>query len=107
MPVNALAHMETAARRAELDRRHKRTPAHLALVVPNVLEELAPPPATTLLDRKRTKLERLEELERELSILLSASAPIAWREMRRALWRLLRRARRELRAAERAAVGCS
>lgn len=48
------------------------------------------------------KADRLLVLEYELSRFLETSAPGTWREMRRVLWRLIRRARRELRAIERA-----
>lgn len=72
--------------------------APLFALIPN----LVPPAPAPPLDAKRTKLEHLEHLERELCFLLADSAPVTWREMRRTLWRLIRRARRELRAAERA-----
>lgn len=61
-------------------------------------------------DRPRTRAElardrvvRLEELEDELTRFLAKCAPATWADARRALWRILRRARRELRAAERSA----
>jgi len=56
-----------------------------------------------LLEARRTKLEQLEQLAQDLGVLLSTSAPRTWRELRRSLWTLIRRARRELRAAERGA----
>lgn len=51
-----------------------------------------------------TRLERLEQLERELGALLFVSAPHLWRQIRAPLRRLLNRARRELRAADRADI---
>lgn len=50
------------------------------------------------------RLDRLEELEADLYRLLATSAPQSWNEMRRPLVNLMRRARRALRAAERAEV---
>lgn len=67
-----------------------------------IMPNLAPPAPIAPLERKRTRVEQLQELERELSDFLRAQAPATWIDMRRTLWRLIRRARRELRAAERA-----
>jgi hypothetical protein len=49
-----------------------------------------------------TRVARLETLERQLEQLLSTNAPHLWRQIRAPLRRLLNRARRELRAADRA-----
>lgn len=49
-----------------------------------------------------TRVGRLEALERDLSRFLAESAPHIWREIRAPLRRLINRARRELRAADRA-----
>jgi hypothetical protein len=51
------------------------------------------------------RVERLERLELELERLLSKSAPRVWSQIRAPLWRLLKQARRELRAADNAGEG--
>lgn len=49
-----------------------------------------------------TRVARLEALERDLERLLSNAAPHLWRQIRAPIRRLLNRARRELRAIDRA-----
>lgn len=73
-----------------------------------VVASIAPALPFPAPDRPRTRAElardrvvRLEELEDELTRFLAKCAPATWADARRALWRILRRARRELRAVER------
>lgn len=47
-----------------------------------------------------SRVQQLERLERELEALLSQSAPRLWAQIRKPLWKLLRQARRELRAVD-------
>lgn len=75
-----------------------------------ILGNLAPAPAIPAAAAPREitpaellaeRIARLEALELELYQLLASTAPATWRELRSPLVRLLRRARRNLRAVER------
>jgi hypothetical protein len=66
-----------------------------------VLAAVPRPPAGMAPIAPALKVAQLEQLERELSGLLSSSAPDVWSQIRAPLRRLLRRARRELRAVDR------
>lgn len=74
--------------------------------IADLMAAIAPPSKQTGRDLapsvlKASPAERLEQLERELAQLLAAAAPSTWSAHRRPLARVLRHARRELRAAER------
>jgi len=62
---------------------------------------LPPLPAHPRLALQRERIRRFDELDTELGALLATCAPDTWAEARRALRRILRSARRELRALER------
>lgn len=80
--------------------RTKSAPTPLAAVVGRIVPPLPAAPITRL-ELQRTHIRRLEELDGEISAFLAKCAPDTWADVRPALWRILRRARRELRATER------
>jgi len=65
------------------------------ILPPSTVAQLEAPAAA------RDRVAQLDATTRELEQLLRAGAPDTWQEIRRPFWRLLRRARRDLRRADR------